>query len=190
MFNSISWSEFVINLSLLIVVYYAVSTAFYYRHEISSVVSRKKEPTNNSSDRVETGHGLMGATKPDAPRIIRKQTVSSEELLIAPPTIDEQNPTPVSVPIIIGTISDLLQESKDLASSLSDTTGSREECATLFQSLLERYPQLNNSTYKEALCISLYHTCKNELGIEYSLNEITTWWPKELLHNATKSISS
>ncbi len=188
MFNTISWSEFLTTLSLIIAVYYAVSTAIYYRQEISVRFRRRSDTNNNRVEDQATA--LMGATKPEVPRVIRKQTVSSEDLLIAPSSIAEPNSTPASDPIVIGTIADLLQESKDLASSVSDTKSSREECAMLFQSLLERYPQLNNSTYKDALSISIYYTCKNEIGIEYSLNEIKTWWPNELLHNPTKSISS
>lgn len=183
MLNSISWSVFLTAITLLIAVYYAVSSVLYYRHEISNLFRRKNLPDSNIiSNRVVADHPLMGTTKPEAPKIIRKQSVSTEELLFAPPPIKE-TPTSDSDPIIIGTIADLLQESKDLAKSMAETTTSKEECASLFQALLERYPQLNNSTYKDAISISLFHTCKTELGISCTLEEISSWWPNQTSNN-------
>lgn len=184
MLNSISWSEFLTVITLLIAVYYTVSSILFYRDEISNLF-RKKNLTNNnklSTDRVVADHPLMGTTKPEPPKVIRKQSVATEELLFAPQSTNE-TPTPASDPIIIGTIADLLQESKDLAKSIAETTTSPEECVSLFQSLLDRYPQLNNATYKDAISISLFHTCKTELEIEYTLDQINAWWPNQTSNN-------
>lgn len=118
----------------------------------------------------------MGATKPEPSKPIRKQFVAADELLISP----DQEQLTASDSMIIGTIADLLQESNILAKKIAHDNNTLEECASLFQSLLQRYPQLNNAAYKDAISISLHHTCKNKLDLEYSLEQIKAWWPTEL----------
>lgn len=175
MLNSISWSEFLTFAALLIAVYYAITVTTYYRTEITAWFRKKEQPINNKVGQFST---LMGATKPEPSILILKQLISAEDLLVN--AAPEEELHSASDPIIIGTIADLLQESKILAKTIAQNNTSSDECAALFHSMLQHYPQLNNSTYKNPISISLYHTCKNEAGIEYSLEQINTWWPTDL----------
>ncbi len=173
MLNTISWSEYLTCIALLIAGYYTITGIFYYRADISSRFRKKEERTDNG---VGQAPSLMGAIKTGPPKAIRKQLVAADELFISP----DQEQLTASDSMIIGTIADLLEESKVLAKTIAHDNNTPEEGASLFQSLLQRYPQLNNAAYKDAISISLHHTCKNDAGIEFSLEQINDWWPTDL----------
>ncbi|MEQ1587802.1 MAG: hypothetical protein ABL895_18090 [Cyclobacteriaceae bacterium] len=179
MLNSISWNYFFATAAILVAAYYA-ALLIAFRFESFIWLKSKFSTQKKSSTQVVTG--LIGNAIAETPGTIRKQSVTAEELIINSGNQHPAEPLEINRETIIGTIADLLHESKSLALLLADKKANREEFAALFKSLITRYPQLH-AGYIEAISISLHHTCKNA-GYEFSISEITAWWPKEI----TKSI--
>lgn len=179
MLNSISWNEFLTAILIAGGTYYIVSFLLFYSQEIKSVLKGEKKITLPKS--FEKSADLIGSAKADEPRVVRETSVAADEL-IPSQTEDalsqERAINDNAETILLGTVSDFLQESKTLAQVIAENKAPREECVSLFQSLLERYPQIIGTPYQEGLHVSLFHTCKDTCGFEFSQNEIASWWPE------------
>ncbi len=184
MFKSISWQEYFYATTIVVGGYYAVSILLLY----SKGLIQKFKANRATPTRVENensgglSNNLMGKIRRDQP--IEKvsthhKTVQAEEISVA---IEEPKKSETQISsdvLLVGSVSDLLQEIKTLSNIISDTKGSKEDGASMFQSLLENYSHLSSTNYQEGINLFLYDQCKSQCAFEIELAEIKTWWPSE-----------
>ena len=183
MFDTISWQEFITTVALLAGSYYCVSAIILYRRELSAwlksgehqdLVPTAHPGTGRREDKDPSGD-LMGKAQPDQWLNANENVELSEagELRFGPSTREQETSENA---MILGTVSDLLQEIRSLVEAVAGSNGGREEFVSMFRSLLERYPQLNGTSYKDTINVFICDTCKEHSPFELELKEIRSWW--------------
>lgn len=193
MFNAITWEAFLTTVILLVGGYYFITTFLLYHKEITSwVKSRAGQPQETASSETEViedkieGKGILGKVNSDDRLATpRSSTVSAEDLSFGS-SEDEGTemvkPVTASQPqrdhLIIGSVADLLQEIKTLIQLITEYNSDKAESASLFRTLLLRYPHVKSTEYKEA--ISLY-ICQaaTQFSFTLDLQEANNWWEEE-----------
>lgn len=183
MFNSISWQEFFQTVIVAVGSYYAISILLLYSRDITQKIqafktrSVKTEPQSRA-----TGlNNLMGAIKNEQP----SETISSNQKVVSSTEISiSENASDTAAKyledaLLIGTVSDLLQEVKVIADMITESTGNKEDAASAFQSLLKNYLHLSSTKYQEAIDLVIYDHCKNQCALQVEMSDIRSWWPQE-----------
>lgn len=176
MFNSISWEQFLTAAGLLIGGYYLITTVAFYHREIFEWINNKNKPKAGTSEHEQPASNLMGRVQPEPVRPIRKQTVAADELQFGPGTHDESEQATPDSKMVTGSVADLLQEIKTLADMIAESNSPQEEGIPMFKSLLEHYPNVRDSPFREAVTIVIHTTCKETCHYDLELNEVRQWW--------------
>ncbi|NOS90614.1 MAG: hypothetical protein HOP30_01715 [Cyclobacteriaceae bacterium] len=177
MFNSISWEQFLTAAGLLIGGYYLITTVAFYHREIFEWITNKNKSKTPTPEREQPVGNLMGKVQPEQARPIRKQTVAADELQFGPSAKDDEPEESTSnIKMITGSVADLLQEIKTLADMIAENNSPHEEGIPLFKSLLEHYPNVRDSPFREAVTIVIHTTCKETCHFDVELNEVKQWW--------------
>ncbi len=193
MFNAITWEAFLTTIILLVGGYYFITTFLLYHKEITSwVKSRAGQSPETSSPATEViedkidSKGILGKVNSDDRLATpRTSSVNAEDLsfgssedegteMVKPVTASR----PQSDHLIIGSVADLLQEIKTLIQLITEYNSNKAESASLFRTLLLRYPHVKSTEYKDA--ISLY-ICQaaTQFSFTLDLQEANTWWEDE-----------
>lgn len=176
MFNTISWQQFFITAGFVIIGYYLITTlALYHREIFLWLTNKNKLPVSPPQ-----GHAtnLMGTIQPEPVRPIRKQTVEADQIHFGPGTPDEQIEPTTETIMVTGSVADLLQEIKTLAEMIADNNTPIEEGISLFKSLLEHYPHVQDSPFREAVTIIVHTACKETCRYDLDLSQVKQWWKK------------
>ncbi|MBX2900322.1 MAG: hypothetical protein KF775_11765 [Cyclobacteriaceae bacterium] len=177
MFNTISWEQFLTTAGLLIGGYYLITTVLFYHREIFEWINNRNKPKTSLPETNPSLPNLMGKVQPEPVRPIRKQTVDADEMNFGPATQDEEvSQSPADTKLITGSVADLLQEIKTLAEMVVENNSPQEESIALFKSLLEHYPNVRDSPFREAVTIVIHTTCKDDCHFDIELNEVKQWW--------------
>lgn len=176
MFNAISWEQFLTTAGLLIGGYYLITTVIFYHREILAWVNNRGKTKTTAPESKPSLPNLMGKIQPEPVRPIRKQTVEADEMNFGPATQDEDNQPPADTKLITGSVADLLQEIKTLAEMIAENNSPQQESITLFKSLLEHYPNVRDSPFREAVTIVIHTACKDDCHFDIGLNEVKQWW--------------
>ncbi|MBS1554152.1 MAG: hypothetical protein JSU09_04435 [Bacteroidetes bacterium] len=177
MFNAISWEQFLTTASLLVGSYYLITTIIFYHNEILAWVNNRGKTKTTAPESKPSLPNLMGKVQPEPIRPIRKQTVEADEMNFGPATQDEEvSQPPADTKLITGSVADLLQEIKTLAEMIAENNSPQEESIALFKSLLEHYPNVRDSPFREAVTIVIHTTCKDDCHFDIELNEVKQWW--------------
>ena len=183
MLYSISWQEFFQTVIVAIGGYYAISILLLYSKEISLKIQRFKTHSVKDEPQVveKPLNNLMGAIKSELPvkNISPNQNlVSSTEISISE-NASNTAAKYLEDALLIGTVSDLLQEIKTIADMIVESRGMKDDAASAFQALLKNYLHLSATKYQEAIDLVIYDHCKNQCALQVEMSEITSWWPQE-----------
>ncbi len=175
MFNSISWEQFLTAATLIIGGYYLITAFAFYHREIFGWL-RNNKPKNSTPERGPASN-LMGKVHQDPIRTIRKQTVEADQIQFGSTTPDEESvQSTTDTKMVTGSVADLLQEIKLLGEMIVENKSHLEEGISLFKSLLEHYPNVRDSPFREAVIIIIHTTCKETCHYNLELNDVKTWW--------------
>ena len=194
MFNAITWEAFLTTTILLVGGYYFITTFLLYHKEISNWVKSRTahSPENSSSvpDVIEEStdnKGILGRINSDNRLATpRTSTVSAEELsfgesegevteMVKPVTASR----PQSDHMIIGSVADLLQEIKTLIQLIIEYNSDKAESASLFRTLLLRYPHVKSTEYKDAISLYICQAATTQFSFTLDLQEANDWWEDE-----------
>lgn len=187
MFNSISWTDFLLAIGCLVGAYYFVTGLLFYNKEIIARLKGAKrtpstipsQPTNDNTD------NLLGAIK-RSPSVNEPEYSEDEDLV----QFGESNATEIPVVngiseskpdtddgLVLGKISDLLEEVKIILSLFAGEKPSKEDLASTLRALLEKYAGLATSRYLTTINIFLYDHCKDACTDELKPEDVSAWWP-------------
>ncbi|HRE65805.1 MAG TPA: hypothetical protein PLM56_02615 [Cyclobacteriaceae bacterium] len=176
MFNTITWEQFLTTAALIIGGYYLITSVFFYHREIFGWLTNKSKSPLPTTER-EPAANLMGKVQPEPVRPIRKQTVEADQIQFASGTPDEESEAATSdTKMVTGLVTDLLGEIKILGEMIVENKSPLEEGIALFKSLLEHYPSVRDSPFREAVTIVVHTTCKETCRYDLELTEVKTWW--------------
>ncbi len=96
------------------------------------------------------------------PRILRHQKNNTEE---------------IAESMVIGAVTDLLQEIKELRKTIRKNEYNKDKCTSIFRLLLARYHPFIGNDYKEIIILFIYDVSKNHFTYDLHPKEIETWWP-------------
>lgn len=181
MLDSISWEQYLTVLALVVLLYYLISSPLLFSNELVSLLKRPSQRNVNRSsltlNQTSSDHeDLLGTAKIDVPhenRISSEDIVSQaqreiEETVIAPDA-------PSSSGLVVGSVADILEEIKSLASGLAGCT--HEEIGGMFRQLLSRHLNLVGTAYQESLNLVIVGELADKCSINLEPGEIATWWP-------------
>lgn len=193
MFNAITWEAFLTTVILLAGGYYFITTLLLYHTEITSwVKSRTGQspaiPTQPSEPIAERSNDniLGNVNVDDQLHTQRTSTVDADDLkfgvsddheseIVAPVS----KPLPQADHLIIGSVADLLQEVKTLIQLITEYKSDKVESASLFRTLLLRYPHVKSTDYKDAISLYICQAATAQLPFTLSLEETMAWWESE-----------
>lgn len=167
MLQSITWQEFLLAAGLL--------TGLYYVIVLLILARRHKGATTTLSDAGPGKPGVMGGINDDdvaGPT----STVGPEEVSIAQTAQQESTQSESSNSLLLGSVSDLLEEAKTLAQFILENKSSKEETTAFLRTLLSKYSQLKATRYQNAIELYLFSELKDHEGQEMSLDEIKALW--------------
>lgn len=184
MLESISWHEFITTVAILLGGYYMITALLLYRREITSIFKQKKSIRSGSEVKADQNdsnesNDLMGTVRyenRELKNVPREEVSSTEEIQVAP-LREEEDPLYAV---------DLVEESlkNDFASIQSEINSlmqvvsqlSKEECASMFRTLLSNYPQFLATTYQVQISQLIHDAFKDVDVHHFELNEINLWW--------------
>lgn len=183
MLNSISWQQFFQTVIVAVGSYYAISILLLYSKDITQKIRAFKTGSVKADPQsADTGpDNLMGAIKNEQP----SGTISSNQKVVSSTEISiSENASNTAAKyledaLLIGTVSDLLQEIKVIADMIAESKGNKGDAASAFQSLLKNYLHLSATKYQEAIDLVIYDHCKNQCVLQVEMSEIKSWWPQE-----------
>lgn len=184
MFNSISWQEFLSAIGIIVGGYYAISTLLLYSEEIKSIFNQSQrkvieadayDDQNDSKESID----LMGSVKYEtAVNVPHEKVVQSEEINAQPLKEFEDAIGYVTINtadiLIVKSAAELLREIKTIITEVSE--GSREEITSIYQSLLQRYPQLIATNHLELISRFINDSLSTNTTHSFTLDEVKSWW--------------
>lgn len=179
MFQSISWADFLSVIGIIILGYYTILGLILYGSEIAEFFKQRMQgsaASENSNQSKSFSDDLMGSAKPDSfgGPVSREVSVSAEDLRVVSDEAGE------SVEIIstgetrLLEQQNLLEEVQTLLSVVSPAN--QDEAASLYRALLERYTHLNDTVYRDHVCVIIHDGCRQR-DLNFSLQEVQSWWP-------------
>ena len=160
MLEQFTWQQFMICITGTSAIYYAALGLLYYREEINAVFHRRRSVLESTYRHEIEDEALLGSPAKD-----EGFTVSSMEDLRFPNdkvSADDQQ-------VLLGQISDLLEEFKTLISITAETGESKEDFLSLFRFTIAKYPAAKRSNIREA--INTYVLESSEGNLSFSLTE-------------------
>jgi hypothetical protein len=167
MLNSITWLQFLIAISAIAAVYYAVLGLLYYRTEIQTLFSGKAT-TKNLQESPVRSNSLVGKIREEEDPV-EESTIASDQLNLA-----EENPEAT----LLGPVADLLKELKGIIDTVAAENINKAQSIALMKALLIRYPQLLNTKYKKSIDLFIYENGIDQFTFDLSMKEVQSLWPK------------
>lgn len=175
MFYSISWQEFLNTVFTALALYYLASVLIFYSRDIVARFKRVPQPEPVDSER--RNHPLMGPIRKDPPKK-HEHFVDAQELVVDPSYGSDAERSEEH--LLMNSVSHLLREIKVLARVVKESNGSKSDATPMFQSLLSNYAHLSGTKYRESIMVFIHDTIRHECAFEAALDEIDSWWPREL----------
>lgn len=187
MFNTISWTDFLLTVAILCGGYYLVCGTFLYHHEIIEWFKGAGQIQPRSADLPGPVEGnaddLLGKIRKPSTTHDDEYLDEADEIQFGERIAQSENATNSSqdVPdpdgeLIIGKVSDLLEEAKTLTSLFGEEKASREDIGAMFRALLEKYTALASTRYAGTINIFLYDLCKDACAFELHADDVKSWW--------------
>lgn len=183
MFESISWQEYLSAITLLIGGYYVITTLLLFSSEITTIFKQGKldfsfHGTNSHQIDSNESSDLMGKVRyeTEEQHTQREEKIEVEQLTFVS-NKDEEETIEVFDAVEDNRKRDLhniKEEIQALSQIVSEVD--KEECISLFQSLLSRYSQFYGSDSQEEVNLIIYNSLKND-RFPIDTTEINSWWP-------------
>jgi|APTNR8051073442_1049403.scaffolds.fasta_scaffold00018_201 hypothetical protein len=184
MFNSISWQEFLSAIGIIVGGYYAITALLLYSEEIKSIFNQSQRKSIEADAYVDQSDSnestdLMGSVKYEtAVNVPHENVVESEEINAQPLTEIEDVIGYVTVDpanmLIVKSAAELFAEIQTIIKELSE--GSKEEITSIYQSLLQRYPQLIATNHQELISRFINNSLSTNTAHSFTLDEVKSWW--------------
>ena len=182
MFQSISWIEFGTVIGLITLGYYLIVGLLLYSSEIKNSFTRgtsmfgaHSQPNQSESKLTDT---LMGGVKHgSSPEpVSREVRVDAHEVVVSSNVNDEE-----AIDFVSEREQSLQSDEQTLLAEvqiLIDTVSAenKEEAATLFSALFERYGHVTDSAYRDHISL-LVHKRSKDLGLQFAQADVKSWWP-------------
>lgn len=185
MFNAISWTDFLTTVAVLIAGYYAITILLLYANEIKSLFRRKSliETPEDIHSTAPLDRTILGGVSKESTLQDRSSFASADEFSFSESNHEvPEMLTPVAKQplsnhaLIIGSVSDLLQEIKTLIQMVTEYKSGKAESETLFRTLLQRYPQLKTTEYRTAITQFIWETAQTQFPFALEQAEVEQWW--------------
>lgn len=184
MFNTISWQTYFTAILCLTVGYYSITALLFYAREIIQRIKSgsftSSTPLSHQQERQEDNTAaIIGAATPTPLSSAQPMLASDEVILVAsdevaPDIIHSPSASPES--LIVGSVSDLLNEIKTLVLLCEEYKSDKEECIALFTASFLKYPHLKGTTYQQAITAYVCEEGKDHLSFIPKLDEVRQWW--------------
>jgi hypothetical protein len=166
MLKSITWQEFFLVIGLLTGLYYAI---------VLLILSRSKRA--DLSEAIIGGvsdSNVMGSiNEGDA---LSHSSIEPEQISFAQTPQHDTSPTESVDPLLLGSVSDLLEEAKTLTHFIIENKSSTEETNAFLRTLLSKYKHLKDSRYQSPIELYLFNELNNHDDQKLTLNEISALW--------------
>lgn len=185
MFESISWQEYLSAISLLIGTYYVISTLLLFSSEITTIFKQGKlgfSVNRSNSHQIDSNESsnLMGKVRYESEEQHRQREEKIEvEQLTFVSNREEEEAIEVLDAVEDNRKRDLYsikEEIQALSQVVSEVD--KEECVSLFQSLLSRYPQFYGNDSQEEVNGIIYNSLLKNERFQIDTTEIKSWWLK------------
>lgn len=188
MFTSITWEIFLTAIFGIVSVYYAITSLLLYSGELKAWATGKVKPVAQHSlgdpNPTPIANDIMGDVNHSEVGAVQHMSIIGENNIAINST--DEVPEPIQIPrqgpavqtdtILVGSVADLLEEIKTLVNLIVEYKSSKAEAAEFFHALFLRYPQLLNTSYKEAINLYILDIAQNKFSFELSLKELASWW--------------
>jgi hypothetical protein len=176
MFNSISWQQFLYTLLTGLGAYYIISFLLLYAKEIIQKFKGKSgQPELGTPEIRGSTNDLMGAIKKDQPNR-HEQSIEAQEINVA--SDSKQSPSiDASDSLVVGSVSDLLQEIKILIKVVKEGNGTYDDAVPMITSLLSNYEHLVNTKYQTSISLFIHEQLQSEFASQADLKAIEGLWP-------------
>ncbi len=175
MLQTISWAEFFTTITILCGIYYLGAGFLLYRQEIISFFTNglsslpKSEPQAGTAEDLFIGPAARPANKDDE---------SNEEMRFAATekrqAEEEGNFKVKADSDLVGTVSDLGEEIKELSSALKEST--KGQVSERFRGLLKKYLKISNTPYRSTINLLISETISEHTAHRIDAREVDTWW--------------
>jgi hypothetical protein len=192
MLQSISWQEFLTAASLILGIYYTISTLLLYSGEIKSIFKRKKANSieesiaTDQSDSNES-NDLMGKVKyMTAVNVPHEKSVDAEEVTIKESDKvelnrldDSEDSVTISIPdspeaTLAKAVSELLKQAKSLLAEFPPRD--KDEALLAFNPLFSKFPQLVGTNFQDEVSELIHSALSSNTDIQIDLKDIKSWW--------------
>jgi hypothetical protein len=189
MFESISWQEYLSAISLLIAGYYVITTLLLFSSEITTIFKQGKlefsfPKTNSHQIDSNESSSLIGKVRyeTEEQHTQREEKIAVEQLTFVS-NKDEEEAIEVFDAIEDNkkkALHSIQEEIQALSQVVSEVD--KEECVSLFQSLLSRYPLFYRSDSQEEINLIIHHSLLKNERFQIDTTEIKSWWPPPSSH--------
>lgn len=201
MLQSISWQEFLTAVSLILGIYYTISTLLLYSGEITSIFKQKKRNSIDESGSIgqsdsNESNDLMGKVKyMTTVNVPHEKSVDAEDVTVN--NSDEQNlkvhddaeeSITISIPdtpetTLTKAVSELLKQAKSILTEFPPRD--KEEALLVFNPLFSKFPQLIGTNFQDEVNEFIHSALSSNTDIQFDLNDIKSWWADESKNEET-----
>lgn len=181
MFEIFSWNEYLIGLLIAAAGYYLFVVLAFYRKEVLDPSRLGKKQTYQTEKAIKPSSkqpDLLGKAQPDIfPTSKHISLENPEQLVFAESKPKSSNPeTAANDTLLLGSVADLLQESKTLIQAIAESKPDKEQTIVMIQSLLSRYSHLSETKFRTPVNLYLIDLLKEDLSLDMNFNEIDQLW--------------
>lgn len=185
MFDSISWTDFILSLSLGAAVYYAAILFLYFSADLKRLLTSAKNDTTeiSSIEEATVNKNLMGEARSTHSKQEATASHVEESTQIISKTADIDHERSWSTDEFVTqplhrSFSQLLEEINALAYIIAQN--SKEEISLLFETLLSRYPQLAKPHHQSSINQFIIEACHQYGELTLTHQDIDAWWTQAL----------
>lgn len=185
MFEAISWTDFIVCLSVGAAVYYASVILLYFSADLKRFIHlQKSEHVEIESKNDVTIHqNLIGEARPTRLNVETSSSHLEESTQVLSNTQDIDHERSWTAPGFVTqplhrSFSQLLEEINALAYIIAQN--SKEEISLLFETLLSRYPQLAKPHHQSSINQFIIEACQQYGELTLSHQDIDAWWTQAL----------
>jgi hypothetical protein len=187
MLLQISWPTYAVSVVLLVAIYYLYIGLTFYGPNIRSAISRLggNYPASliSGEQYLQTpDHTIMGKAQPE-----NVELVAQEELSFAPSDLpDDDEPeyqghsfaTGNINSRLAGSFAEMIAEVRILIRVISESGESKEKFEILFRLIIQKYPELEGTTYQQQVNDFLLSEGASQSSFELNIAELDSYWTK------------
>jgi len=163
MINNVSWQGYWTSIALITAGYYLFIYLFYFRSDFKIFLNRKSQGENNVQFTSVSNFQTKGNLVPN----------SNQQPFLFNESGDFETPPKESDEYMVYACMD---EITAYFEAVIKTTCEKEKLINSLQLLLQKYPAIKNSQYKESLTNVIVTQCENRCSIHLSAEDVESLW--------------